>query len=166
MDKLDFHRQFPQSGVGKTHDYVSKVLSTSTFTKVLEWGCGKGGALEHYSRLYPHAVFQGYDPYVEHYTTLPKGHWDILYSIDVLEHIEPHTTVETLLHLSSLATQCVLVIDTTPAKKTLEDGRNAHINLRTPDEWLELLPSAHNVKIDVQPDKIYGERTRLCATLG
>jgi len=54
---------------------------------------------------------------------------------DVLEHIEPEFLDDVLDHLMEL-TDLILfcTINTGPAGKTLEDGRNAHL-IQQPMEW-------------------------------
>lgn len=103
-------------------------------TDILDYGCGK-------STLQQQLPFkiQQYDPAVPKYSTLPDPA-DIVVCTDVLEHIEPDNLGNVLLHIHSLAKKAAfLVIATRPAKKILEDGRNAHLIVKDMVWWLGAL---------------------------
>src|SRR5262249_17383902 len=60
---------------------------------------------------------------------------DLVACTDVLEHIEPECIGAVLDDIASLVRHLVfLVIATQPAKKTLADGRNAHL-IQEPVQW-------------------------------
>jgi 2-polyprenyl-3-methyl-5-hydroxy-6-metoxy-1,4-benzoquinol methylase len=60
---------------------------------------------------------------------------DLVVCTDVLEHVEPELLDHVLDHLQGLARRLLfLVVATRSAKKTLEDGRNAHLIVE-PDAW-------------------------------
>lgn len=75
-----------------------------------------------------------YDPCIPEKAAEP-GPADFLVCIDVLEHIEPEYLDNMLRHISGLyKIPSYLLIPTGPAKKTLPDGRNAHLTVQ-PAEW-------------------------------
>jgi hypothetical protein len=80
---------------------------------------------------------------------------ELVCCIDVLEHIEPDKIDAVLDHLKSL-TQGIafLSIDTGPAKKTLSDGRNAHL---IQEGWLWWLPKI-DARWDVQTVQFVSDR--------
>ena len=103
----------------------------------LDYGCGKGTILEHNKVQYPNTKWDGYDPAVDMYKDISRNTYDLVFSNDVLEHIEPEFVHNVLTHINKLADKFIwLRIDTNPARKTLEDGRNAHISLY-PSHWWE-----------------------------
>ncbi len=96
---------------------------------VLDYGCGKGSLA---SRL-PFPIAE-YDPAIPGKDALPEPH-DVVVCTDVLEHIEPECLDSVLAHLRSLIkVEGFFVISTRPARKTLPDGRNAHLIIQ-PWEW-------------------------------
>lgn len=125
---------------------------------VLDYGCGKGELRLHL----PHGV-KCYDPGVAKYAVHPRedGYprgvtawpdgvppYDIVVCTDVLEHVEQEATRDVLEDLRQLTDHFLLLnINLRPAAKTLPDGRNAHINLRTWPEWKRTLEVADLVPI-------------------
>jgi len=62
----------------------------------------------------------------------------MLISTDVLEHIEPFFLDDVLKDIHNLFQKnAFLIIATSPAKKFLPDGRNAHLIVETPGWWKE-----------------------------
>ena len=142
--------------LGLFHSYIKKWKPNT----VLDYGCGKGTILEHNKKEYPKIQWEGYDPAVDAYMNIKKKKYDLVFSNDVLEHIEPEYVTNVLEHINSLAEKFIwLRIDTNPARKTLLDGRNAHISLNTSDWWkreIEILIPArieqithHRGKLDI-----------------
>ena len=77
-----------------------------------------------------------YKRQVIEYSTVKKQTYDLVFSNDVLEHIEPEYVTNVLQHINALADKFIwLRIDTNPARKVLQDGRNAHISLNSSDWW-------------------------------
>lgn len=175
----DFHNTNPRGGQGKTHDFVNTKIqeyyNNNLATKsVLEYGCGKGHAIEYYNTVY-NTNITGYDPGIPKYSSEAwrKRYWDLIYSIDVLEHIPIQQLTGKAGELNWIAKgirdRALIVIDLTPAKKTLSTGENAHVTLLSEDAWLTHIRDYFTVntwEIDVQPDKLYGERRRLCVDCG
>ena len=120
--------------LGKFHDFMEVWKPSS----LLDYGCGKGHVLADLRDKYKDTLCEGYDPAVKMFSGLPNKTYDCVFSNDVLEHIEPEYVSEVLQHISSLADKYIwLRIDTKPARKTLPDGRNAHITLESPDWWTD-----------------------------
>jgi len=118
--------------LGKFHHYMNEWTPSS----LLDYGCGKGYILASLKEQYPNTVCDGYDPAVKLFSQQPTKTFDCVFSNDVLEHIEPEFINEVLKHINKLANKFVwLRIDTKPARKTLPDGRNAHLILETPEWW-------------------------------
>ena len=142
----DWHNSFPGSGRGKQYPYLlDKIIhnrkSARAITRrdlrenrewntVLDYGAGKGGTAQWLQGLIKGIDIDCYDPGREQSANTPlKKRYDLVYSCDVLEHIELediHTVIE---HTQSLSRNNIHIIDMTPAKKRLPDGRNAHVLL-------------------------------------
>jgi 2-polyprenyl-3-methyl-5-hydroxy-6-metoxy-1,4-benzoquinol methylase len=127
------NKEYGKSGKHNVDDVLklSRMLDT---TDILDYGCGK-------STLQQQLPFkiQQYDPAVPKYSKLPSPA-DIVVCTDVLEHIEPDNLANVLLHIHELTKRAAfLVIATRPAKKILEDGRNAHLIIKDMVWWLGVL---------------------------
>jgi cyclopropane fatty-acyl-phospholipid synthase-like methyltransferase len=119
-------------GLGKFKKYM-ELWQPET---LLDYGCGKGNILNALQTEYPDTKFTGYDPAVQEYSATPESRFDLVFSCDVLEHIEPAYIDKVLKHINDLARINIwLRIDTMPARKHLSDGRNAHLILESPDWW-------------------------------
>ncbi len=168
----EYHQHNPEAGKGKQYPYLlEKLQHVNHFNSILDFGAGKGGTARWLNKEL-NLDIQCYDPGIAAYNDsriLTNRYWDYIYSADVLEHIPLAELKQHTLPLlaGTINYEMYLVIDLTPAKKTLPDGRNAHITLLTEDAWVEVL--REHIKIidmciDEQPDKRFGTRRRLCVT--
>lgn len=119
-------------GIAQLHKRLGEVA-------VLDYGSSTGGTMravrEHMS-LWPTVTDTCYDPFVERFSVEPKPA-DFVICTDVMEHVEPECTSAVLDHIQSLTKRIVFFsISLRPANKELQDGRNAHINLRDSEFWL------------------------------
>ena len=166
----NWHKVFPKSGVGKQMvpilDWIQRhELQTQS---LLDFGCGKGGTMRWLQGLYPKIAVTGWDIGTEVYRRRPRNQsFDGIYSIDCFEHIEQADipdAIENLKRISHTDTQWCHIIDMTPAKKRLPDGRNAHVTLLTAREWQDVFEGNHcyvqEVRNHVEPDPNFGERHR------
>ncbi len=112
-----------------------RALAISIQTEdVLDYGCGKSTLANNL----PYKIKQ-YDPAVPKYSKLPAPA-DLVVCTDVLEHVEPDLLGDVLDHLQGLVKRKgFFIISTRAAKKTLADGRNAHLIVESPKWWLSAL---------------------------
>ena len=103
---------------------------------LLDHGTGQGGLINTLSQEKNLKInAQGYDPGVPNFSKIPTSKYDVVTSIDVLEHIGKPFIHSTLKEISSLTAKFFFFcIDLLPASKTTSDGRNAHF-LIAPSEW-------------------------------
>ena len=86
--------------------------------------------------------FRSYDPAVAEYADKPTGRFDIVTCVDVLEHVSRGGISHTLCEISGLTRGFFFfAIDLVPAKKYLDDCRNAHILLAPGDWWCQQISS-------------------------
>lgn len=101
--------------------------------------------------------YHAYDPAVLGIDKRPFPVCDIVVALDVLEHVEPQYTLAVLHDIWDHARLGVfLFIPTQPAFTKLPDGRNAHINIKSAQEWLKLIKElpATRVKAEYTNDAI------------
>jgi 2-polyprenyl-3-methyl-5-hydroxy-6-metoxy-1,4-benzoquinol methylase len=118
---------------------VAKRIGAET---VLDYGSGKGSL----KRALGLPVAE-YDPAVPEHAAEPVAA-DLVVCSDVLEHIEPECLDEVLDHLKQLAKKVgFFVIATRPAKKHLDDGRNAHLIVEDREWWMRKLEQRWRVEV-------------------
>ena len=102
---------------------------------ILDFGCGKGNTSKSFKQSWPDVEVHSYDPVMSP-IEIPSQ-VDLVYSSDVLEHVEPNLLDETINHLFSISNYQYHLIACHPAKKALSDGRNAHLIIEEPKWWLQ-----------------------------
>ena len=108
---------------------------------ILDYGCGQGGLVKVLNDdPLVKGITHGYDPAIENFKTIPNNEYDLVTSIDVLEHIGRENIDATLLKIKQITKGFFFFcIDLVPANKKLSDGRNAHVLLAPPDWWTQQL---------------------------
>lgn len=133
----------------------SKILSTiNPFLKqyqpttILDFGCGHGALMHSIMEAYPDTMVDGYDPGSATHSTMPSQSFDCVVSADVFEHIEPEH-LDQILTMIGQKMQRVgwFRIACYPAKKTLPDGRNAHLIVELPEWWRAKLLKNMSIEI-------------------
>ena len=120
-------------GSGHKHaDRIADFAATLGAKTVLDYGCGQGTL----KPALPGYVVTEYDPAIPEKAAMPMPA-DLVVANDVLEHVEPECIEDVLVHLQSLARKgmylaIALRLD---SKKTLPDGRNPHVLVRSENWW-------------------------------
>lgn len=125
------HESNPAFGVsGQNYvPYVMDLVKDLRTQDVLDYGCGKSTLANNI----PFKINQ-YDPCIPKYSAAPNPA-DIVVCTDVLEHIEPECLDDVLDDLKRVVKKVgFFSIANGPAKKTLADGRNAHL-IQQPARW-------------------------------
>lgn len=116
--------------------YLFNFIHNHNPQTILDFGCGKGKLIETLKIQFPDKNISGYDPanpVFDH--SIDNKVYDLIYSSDVLEHIEPEFIDQTLAYLSTKSKYVYHLIALSPAKLILADGRNAHLIQETPEWW-------------------------------
>ena len=142
LEKLHSRKSFGNaSGAPKI---LTDFLAEHTVTSILDFGCGKGTPLD--SLKSDKMDIYSYDP-ITHPIELPES-VDLVYSRDVLEHIEPEQIDSVLEKLFAIGTKYQHhFIACHPAKKRLSDGRNAHLIIEEPKWWKDKIEQIPGWKI-------------------
>jgi 2-polyprenyl-3-methyl-5-hydroxy-6-metoxy-1,4-benzoquinol methylase len=128
---------------GQSSDkWVQKVVEMSLqyeCADILDYGCGKG------------LLKQGIGSKVKEYDPalgkLDKEPADMVVCTDVMEHIEPDCLDDVLDDLMSLTKKVAFItVSTRLARKTLADGRNAHLIVQPAEWWLPKFMSRFHLK--------------------
>jgi len=115
---------------------VIELITKNNIRSILDFGCGKGLACS--SVATDILTVYSYDPVISPITLPDKV--DLVYSSDVLEHIEPDHLSNVISKLYNIADKYQYhLIACHPAKKLLSDGRNAHLIVESPAWWKELI---------------------------
>lgn len=135
-EQKKLHERDYGGGGAKWADTVHQLAIQGGHRSILDYGAGQG-TLGLALRVMGHQVAD-YDPARKEFAAMPYPA-DLVTCTDALEHIEPEKIDAVLGHLRQLTGRLLfVVISLVPAsKKTLSDGRNAHILLRSEDWWTE-----------------------------
>lgn len=131
---------FSGHSTAKSSDKIKALIDKHNAMTLLDYGSGKG---EQYSKQRLHEVWGVprpvfYDPAVPGIDTLPSAFrpFDGVICCDVLEHLEGNDLATAVFEATIRAKKfAFFAISIRPAKKTLPDGRNAHLTIQTPDWW-------------------------------
>jgi SAM-dependent methyltransferase len=109
-------------------------------TSVLDFGCGTG-SLKYYlnarTDLRSGIVIDEYDPSIDEYDELPDKHYDLIVTLDVLEHVEPESLDETLAWIDEHSLRQYHHIDCNDGGgDKLADGRDVHLIIEPPSWWV------------------------------
>lgn len=130
------------SSSSKRLPFILPYVRATGARSIIDYGCGQS-ALPDMLEAAADCIVTRYDPALSQYAQRPSGRFDLLVSIDVLEHIPEPDVGATLADMASLAERAIIIVDTKPAATFLPDGRNAHVTLRPAQWWAERLREAY-----------------------
>lgn len=136
-----YREQRPDWGRGgpKHAAAIAELCNEVRAGSLIDYGCGVGRLDEALQELRPELRIIGYDPSVPGKDVPPAGHFDVLASLDVLEHVEPECLRAVLRHMTALAPVAYLNVSMREAKAVLPDGRNAHLIVWDARRWSTVL---------------------------
>lgn len=108
-----------------------------TIVSVLDFGCGTG-MLGNYVRQHVtrDLCWYEYDPSVPGKDTIPtQDLFDLIITVDVMEHVEPQSVQETLQWIAEHSTRQFHHIDCNDTNHVLPDGRDVHLTIHAPSWW-------------------------------
>lgn len=141
----ELHARNPHYGVSgvKWAGRVAEIAKWLNASSVLDYGCGKGTL----GAAISHLLVMGYDPAIEGLDAVPDPA-DLVVCGDVLEHVEPECLDAVLDDLVRCTIKGIfLTVATRPAKKTLADGRNAHLIQQSVEWWLPKIMKRWDVQV-------------------
>lgn len=137
----------------KMLEVMQPVIEKYQPSSILDFGCGQGALLNSMQQAYPDVRINGYDPGNHLHSEIPKQSFDMIVSNDVFEHIEPEYLSSTLQLINdTMNIVGWFRIACYPAKKSLPDGRNAHLIVESPAWWRQQLLA--NMNVDIVKEEI------------
>lgn len=135
---------------------IKQMIDDTNSSYVLDYGCGKGHCYEGDDAIHKEwgvGKPRLYDPYYAPYSKRPEIRFHGVICTDVMEHVPEKDVDDVLKDIFSFAEKFVfLSISTKLAKKSLPDGRNAHLTVKPEEWWMEVI-SKHrpsHIKLHVE----------------
>ena len=141
-------------------DILKEIIKDNACKTLLDYGSGKG---ERYYKesstdnknFPPLKEYWGieptlYDPGIPYLKKPENNNFDIVISIDVLEHIPIEDMVWVMDEMFQYAKKAIFInVACYPAKATLKNGENAHVSLYSPHWWsgfFTAIANKYNIK--------------------
>lgn len=102
---------------------------------LLDYGAGRSKIALRLARKARIGIVDRFEPAVAELATKPNAVFDVVMSLDVLEHVPEDEIDNVLSEIASLGRDQIHIIDIHPAKTILADGRNAHVSLHDGQWW-------------------------------
>lgn len=131
---------------------LSTLIRDSNIQTALDYGCGKAELHElyHLKNLWGLDKLDKYDPGVKQWNKIPTSSYDLVFCIDVMEHLEENDIDLFLSHIHSLTNKVAFFsISTRPAAKKLPDGSNAHKTIQPAHWWRKKIDSIFKDKLAI-----------------
>lgn len=141
----------PGYAISRCVDEIAELVKETNPSNLLDYGCGKG---YQYLARRLHEKWGGllpicYDIGVRQLAEKPLGKFDGVINTDVLEHIEEKDLPSVIDEIIGYASDRIdnpsfiyLCIACMPSKKNpLPCGDNAHVTIKHPDWWIQLIES-------------------------
>ncbi len=131
-------------------------------SSILDYGCGRSDLVAHFWADGDRLIAK-YDPAIAEFSTLPERNagFDLVICCDVLEHIRMDDVDRVLAEIRAQSRSALFSISLRPARRELPDGRNAHVTLLSPDEWMNWIAEVFGgaVRVPSKYDHILLVRT-------
>jgi 2-polyprenyl-3-methyl-5-hydroxy-6-metoxy-1,4-benzoquinol methylase len=138
------HKSAGEKGWGNTantkyFEVIKRLIEVNKADEILDYGAGWGGMKQKLAETNPDVVVHEYEPSRDDCCD-PPAPCKFVICVDVLEHVEPDCLEEVLDDLERVITDTgYLTIFFEKAKRTLADGRNAHLIVKPFEWWLRKL---------------------------
>jgi SAM-dependent methyltransferase len=138
------HMENSSFGVGnvtaKHYPLIVDIINKKKVKSVLDYGCGKGHFLSHLKKQDSTLDVVGFDIASEEYSVLPDRKFDLVVSLDVMEHVEFGALSSVLSEIRDRTSKIFICsVANYPAGKNLPDGRNAHVSQMPFGVWFTII---------------------------
>lgn len=130
------HASRPDYGSGASFfNRIHNLMLDYKCRTMLDYGCGKGMFVSKVRKA-GKIIADGYDPAVPTYNLMPRGYFDAVVCLDVLEHIPVEEVDDFIRPIAYLCNRFLFFnISCREAKEVLPNGENAHCTVRSPLWW-------------------------------
>lgn len=132
-------------------DSALSVVKRLNPRSIIDYGCGRSDLASHFYRDGERTIVR-FDPAIAKFEMVPPGQYDLAFCCDVMEHVPMSAVDSTLRQLRSKSAKAFFTVSTKPARAKLPDGRNAHVTLLSPGEWMRWIKDYYGT-IDRLPSK-------------
>jgi len=151
---------------------IKQVIDLTKSNSIIDFGCGKAKyyfeeiAINNkpYSDIINYWNINDvylYDPGVKNFSKYPTRKADGVICVDVVEHIPESDVISFIEELFKLANKFVfIVIACYEAKKTLPDGRNVHLCVKSANEWKKIIRDIKPQFLNISPYVICATKRR------
>ncbi|MDA9621001.1 class I SAM-dependent methyltransferase [Pelagibacteraceae bacterium] len=151
---------------------IKQVIDLTKSNSIIDFGCGKAKyyfeeiAINNkpYSDIINYWNINDvylYDPGVKNFSKYPTRKADGVICVDVVEHIPESDVISFIEELFKLANKFVfIVIACYHAKKTLPDGRNVHLCVKSANEWKKIIRDIRPQFLNISPYVICATKRR------
>ena len=101
---------------------------------MLEYGAGKSRLIDIIERQ-SGISGERYDPAIQDIAIPPKGPFDLVFCIDVMEHIPESEVDKVLANIRNLSPKAFFHVSTRYARAVLPNGENAHATVKSAAWW-------------------------------
>jgi SAM-dependent methyltransferase len=131
------HQEWGGSAVRNAGDHVVRYINKhDEIHTVLDFGCGTGTLGDYVRQHCPGVRVVSYDPSIPGIDTIdPTILFDLIVSVDVLEHVEPKDLATTIAWMRSNSQRQFHHIDCNETNSRLPDGRDVHLIVKPPEWW-------------------------------
>lgn len=157
----DEYKAFDGGGTRTLADKLLEELESRKAVTVLDYGCGL--ATHWHKQIWVNGTkslvnlmgdklqgFYRYDPAYDLYSKQPTSTFDFIICADVLEHIPEEYLEEFFFNINNYTKKDSIIfysISTTPSNNKFIDGENMHVNLKSVDDWFQVLKKYSKTKI-------------------
>lgn len=131
---------------------ISTLIRDSNIATALDYGCGKAElhSIHRLQKLWRLDALDKYDPGVKEWCDPPSDLYDLVFCIDVMEHVEEEDVDVVLEHIYSLTNKVAFFsISTRQASKKLPDGTNAHKTVHSEKWWRKKMNEVFKDKLAI-----------------
>jgi hypothetical protein len=151
---------------------IKQVIDLTKSNSIIDFGCGKAKYYfeeivinnKPYSNIINYWNINDiylYDPGVKNFSKYPTRKADGVICVDVVEHIPESDVISFIEELFKLANKFVfIVIACYHAKKTLPDGRNVHLCVKSANEWKKIIRDIRPQFLNISPYVICATKRR------
>lgn len=145
-----FHTDGTYGFGGRHYPWLVPQILALQPSSLLDYGAGRSQISLRLGERAGIARVSRFEPAVPELSKLPTEPFDVVMSLDVLEHIPDEELDAVLFEMAALGRHQIHIIDIRPAQAVLADGRNAHVSLHS-GEWWEARMRRHMPAIRLVP---------------